>query len=401
MRRRKLVILFLVTSLIFVSPLLAKCQRLRVSIISERYQIETLSDFARTFGEKHGVKVEIVDHTTDVQVLMSTLFAGKVDIIVGVPHDWLPGLVRTGSIHPLNDYFDPEEVDSFLSLAIGAWSLNKDLYGIPISIDTSLLIVNESRVEQPPETWHALENIAREKGFLFDTHTLEGMWPFFSAYGVSERNLYEKPFKIAVSEAFEAIGFIQELGNEGIINLEQARRPDVKNFFRKEKVGMIIGGSWLLEGFSEEGLRVKVFPIPKPADDKIPKPFSFVDAIVLSAYSQNKEIAADFIREATVVGNNFERLWLGNFWAPSRKDILEQPEWRSTYPIAAKIGDQVKDSLPFPNMYEAGYSWEPINRAISDILSSQKTGDEAAEALKAAEDEVNKEIKSISQQKSL
>jgi len=362
-------------------------------MISERYQIETLSDLARTFGEEHGVEVEIVVHTADVQVLMSTLFAGKVDIIVGVPHDWLPGLVRTGSIHPLNDYFDPEEVDSFLSLATGAWSYDQELYGIPISIDTSLLIVNESQVEQLPTTWHALENIARTRGFLFDAHTLEGMWPFFSAYGVSERNLHEKTFQIAVSEAFEGIGFVQELDNEGIINVEQARRPDAEDFFRNEEVGMIIGGSWLLEGFSKEGLRVKVVPIPKLADDKTPKPFSFVDAIVLSGYSQNKEIAADFIRETTLVGNNFERLWLGNFWAPSRKDILEQPWWQSTYPIAAKIGDQVKDSLPLPNMYEAGYSWEPINRAISDILSSQKT---AAEALEAAENEVKEEIKSFS-----
>lgn len=398
MRRPKLVILFLVTSLIFVSSLLAECQVLTVSMISERYQIETLSDLAHTFEQEHpGVRVRIVDHTARVQVLMSTLLvAGEVDIIVGVPHDWLPGLVRRGSIHPLNDYFNPQEVDSFLSLATGAWSLNQELYGIPISIDTSLLIVNESLVGQLPETWDAFVNIAETEKFLFDAHTLEGMWPFFSAYGVSQRNLYEETFEIAVPEAFEAIRFVQRLGNEGIINLEQARRPDAEDFFRNEEVGMIIGGSWLLEGFLDEGLTVRVVPIPKLADDRTPKPFSFVDAIVLSGYSQNREIAANFIREITLVRNNFERLWLGNFWAPSRRDILEQPSWQIKYPIAAKIGDQVRDSVPFPNMYEAGYSWEPINRAISDILSSQKTEDEAAEALQAAEDEVKREIRSLS-----
>lgn len=396
MRRHKLVILFLVTPLILVSPLLAGYQKLTVSIISERYQIETLSDLARTFGEKHGIEVKIVDHTADVQTLMSTLFTREVDIIVGVPHDWLPGLVRAGSIHALNDYFDPEEVDSFLSLATGAWSLNQELYGIPISIDTSLLIVNESQVEQLPRTWDALVNIAKTKGFLFDAQTLEGIWPFFSAYGVSERNLHEKTFQIAVAEAFEAIGFVQELDKEGIINVEHARRPDAEDFFRNEEVGMIIGGSWLLDDFSKEGLRVKAVPIPKPADDKTPKPFSFVDAIVLNGYSKNKKIAADFIRETTLVGNNFEKLWLGNFWAPSRKDILEQPWWQSTYPIAARIADQVEDSLPLPNMYEAGYSWEPVNRALSDILGNRRTEDEAAEVLEAAEDEVREDIKSFS-----
>lgn len=396
MRRHKLVILFLVTPLILVSPLLAGYQKLTVSVISERYQIETLSDLARTFGEKHGIEVKIVDHTADVQTLMSTLFTREVDIIVGVPHDWLPGLVRAGSIHALNDYFDPEEVDSFLSLATGVWSLNQELYGIPISIDTSLLIVNESQVEQLPRTWDALVNIAKTKGFLFDAQTLEGIWPFFSAYGVSEGNLHEKTFQIAVAEAFEAIGFVQELDKEGIINVEYARRPDAEDFFRNEEVGMIIGGSWLLDDFSKEGLRVKAVPIPRPADDKIPKPFSFVDAIVLSGYSKNKKIAADFIRETTLVGNNFEKLWLGNFWAPSRKDILEQPWWQSTYPIAARIADQVEDSLPLPNMYEAGYSWEPVNRALSDILGNRRTEDEAVEVLEAAEDEVREDIKSFS-----
>lgn len=127
--------------------------------------------------------VELPDNTNDKYEIISNALAlqnGEVDII-DADVTWPAIFVNAGWIASLEEHFTKDELDTLLTSAVDAGTINDTLYGIPYRIDSGMLYYRKdllAKYDRPvPETWDELVETSkyimdREK----DMYGIAGSW---------------------------------------------------------------------------------------------------------------------------------------------------------------------------------------------------------------------------------
>ncbi len=378
---------------ILISPVaMAESDELICWADPERQDI--LNEIVNEFTKQTGISVRIVSAPLEdllSQYLEVGLFGNPAslgdtpDIIFDIPHNWIGELVRAKVIAPL-DNFPKENLQEFFATALEALTLNGKLYGLPLSLETHLLIYNKDlfdneALEYPKNswTWDNLIGAARKMsvgdqlGFLFDAKSIAPTWSIFSGHGASlfSKNITTGGLDVELVSpgAIEAAEFLSDLVKNKIILPEYSDGHRISDLFSGGKVAMIIDGSWSLGTYERAGINYGVATIPMFSLEKIAKPFVFTNGIVLDRSAVGKKAAYQFLSFVT----NKENIWNisteGVFQSPSRKDTLAQFEHEDS--IITTIAEQVSLGDSIPNIHEMLYVWSPVNKALNLIIDQE------------------------------
>ncbi|MFQ5796478.1 MAG: extracellular solute-binding protein [Candidatus Bipolaricaulia bacterium] len=357
-----------------------------------------LRDVGTTFTQETGVVVEVVEIAfADLRgQFITTAPTGEgPDILIGA-HDWVGELVVNGLLEPI-DLGD--KASAFNPVALEGFSYGGKLYGTPYGTENVALIYNKDLVSRPPQTWSDLLNMARamtdpEKsiyGYIVQNPDPYHWFPVLSACGGyifgtrPDGSLDPSDIGLATEGAIRGARLFDSMVEQGLLPAG-VDWDTMTGLFFGGKAGMVISGPWLLGGAKSAGINYGVAAIPSiqcpNGAHSVPRPFIGVQGFMVSAFSQNKTLAFDFLLNYVATTETMLELFNRDprppAYLPAFREVASDPD------IAA-FGGQATVGIPMPNIPEMASVWGAWADA-QDLIATQQA--DPAVALRNAVEQI-------------
>lgn len=326
-----------------------------------------LEQIADTFTADHGLEVEIVSKNFDdirTDFIAQAPSGSGPDIVVGA-HDWLGGLIVDGVV----DSVDLGERAAEISqVALDAVSWDGQLYGLPYAVESLGLIRNVDLAPEPISTsWDTALEYAATVGTKFQILIPNATgdagyynYAFQTAFGApifvqnEDGSFSNTPgFGGENGEAFA--NWLADMGKNGLGVLNTDINADISYAeFAAGNSPYVIGGPWSIGTYTDAGMNVAVDPIPSPTD-AIASPFVGVQAFYLSAYSQNKLLANEFLVNYIGSDEGQQVLYEADPRLPAFASLAES---LADDPIISGFIAAAANGTPMPNIPEMGSVWD-------------------------------------------
>ena len=345
--------------------------------------------------------------------LINSLSAGTAGDLFYMDIFWAEYIIKAGQVEPLDDYLAKSTViskDDIIPSLLNAFSFDGKAYGIPKDFNSLALVYNKdlfdvAYIQYPNEndTWDDLENKLAKVVEAFDGEvTGLALAPEFARFGAfayaagwepfvdGKTNLMDPAFK----EAFNWYTGLKEKGL-GVMPADIGQGWG-GGALSTEKVAAALEGAWIL-GFLRDNapnLKYGATLLPKNPGTGQSGNFIYTVAWGINANSKNKD-AAFKVMEALTSPAAQQWVLERGLAIPSRKALADNPYFTKDTPEAQanKIvfeGASAGNVKPF-KFKEYGGKWmDPINVALSEVMSGQKTVDEALEIAQEQLDELTK-----------
>ncbi|HEY8645351.1 MAG TPA: maltose ABC transporter substrate-binding protein [Gaiellaceae bacterium] len=360
------------------------------SIVKQMQQIGDA--FTKKFGV--GVNVQEVAFGDLRDKFIQNAPAGKgPDIIVG-KHDVVGVLGGNGLLEPLT--LTKKVAAGFVPSQVQAFTYNRRLYGLPYASESVALYYNKTLVPKPPTTWAALKTMAKQLqdsgkakwGFaMLDTNAYFA-YPIFTGFGgyvfgIRTTGSYN-PKNVGLDNAgsIAAAREIRGMVTSGLL----AKTMDYETsqtLFKSGQIGMMIDGPWSLPNIKASGVNFGIAIIPKMKGPA--RPFIGTSGFMLSAFSQNKLAAKQFLQTFVPTTSTMDMLY---------NSVPQPMAWKATN---AKIKDpQVKafaasitNGRATPAIPQMTGVWDAWTKAMAGLFNGQ--GD-PADLMKTAADTIRKQV---------
>jgi ABC-type glycerol-3-phosphate transport system substrate-binding protein len=331
-----------------------------------------------------------------------------------------------GFLHPLDEYFTAEEIETtWIPAASEAGTFNDQFMAAPQNNSTQFLYFNrtlfeENGVEPPPAM---VEGTGGEPGLIDEV--VSGRWTWEQVVDAAEQLTLESAGVTdvwglifdQVSRPYQMLALPESLGQpsispdglttDGYLNSEAWIRaatfyydlfntwgvsptgvePDqTTELFASGRVAMFVGGEWNIPTLANtDGLDFAIAAHPYFADGEVATPTGSWHAGV-SAFSEQKDAAAEFVKYLTASPEG-SQIWYdahGHF--PATTELLEAintSEETESFPQSAyRLGVYEAQNTAVPRPQSPGYlEFEDIlNNTLEDI----RNGSDPEEALNAA-----------------
>jgi len=345
--------------------------------------------------------------------LINTLSAGTAGDLFYMDIFWAEYIIKAGQVEPLDDYLAKSTViskDDIIHSLLNAFSFDGKAYGIPKDFNSLALFYNKDHfdiagVTYPNEndTWEDLENKLAKVVEAFGGE-VEGMAlaPDFARFGAfayaagwepfvdGKTNLMDPAFK----EAFNWYTGLKEKGL-GVMPADVGQGWG-GGALATETVATALEGAWILGFLRDEAPNLKYGATLLPKNSKTGQPGNLIYTVAwgINANSQNKD-AAFKVMEALTSPAAQQFILERGLAIPSRKALADNPYFEKDTPEAQANktvfeGASAGYVKPF-KFKEYGGNWmNPINVALSEVMSGQKTVDEALEIAQEQLDELMK-----------
>ena len=345
--------------------------------------------------------------------LINSLSAGTAGDLFYMDIFWAEYIIKAGQVEPLDDYLAKSTViskDDIIPSLLDGFSFDGKVYGIPKDFNSLALVYNKdlfdiAYIQYPNEndTWDDLENKLAKVVEAFDGEvTGLALAPEFARFGAfayaagwepfveGKTNLMDPAFK----EAFNWYVGLKEKGL-GVMPADIGQGWG-GGALSTEKVAAALEGAWIL-GFLRDNapnLKYGATLLPKNSGTGQSGNFIYTVAWGINANSKNKD-AAFKVMEALTSPAAQQWVLERGLAIPSRKALADNPYFKKDTPEAQanKIvfeGASAGNVKPF-KFKEYGGKWmDPINVALSEVMSGQKTVDEALEIAQEQLDELMK-----------
>ena len=345
--------------------------------------------------------------------LINALSAGTAGDLFYMDIFWAEYIIKAGQVEPLDDYLAKSTViskDDIIPSLLDGFSFDGKVYGIPKDFNSLALVYNKdlfdvAYIQYPNEndTWEDLENKLAKVVEAFDGEvTGLALAPEFARFGAfayaagwepfveGKTNLMDPAFK----EAFNWYVGLKEKGL-GVMPADIGQGWG-GGALSTEKVAAALEGAWIL-GFLRDNapnLKYGATLLPKNPGTGQSGNFIYTVAWGINANSKNKD-AAFKVMEALTSPAAQQWVLERGLAIPSRKALADNPYFKKDTPEAQanKIvfeGASAGNVKPF-KFKEYGGKWmDPINVALSEVMSGQKTVDEALEIAQEQLDELMK-----------
>lgn len=345
--------------------------------------------------------------------LINSLSAGTAGDLFYMDIFWAEYIIKAGQVEPLDDYLAKSTViskDDIIPSLLNAFSFDGKAYGIPKDFNSLALVYNKdlfdiAYIQYPNEndTWDDLENKLAKVVEAFDGEvTGLALAPEFARFGAfayatgwepfvdGKTNLMDPAFK----EAFKWYTGLKEKGL-GVMPADIGQGWG-GGALSTEKVAAALEGAWILGFLRDEApnLRYGATLLPKNPGTGQPGNFIYTVAWGINANSKNKDAAFEVMEALT---SPAAQQWIleRGLAIPSRKALADNPYFEKDTPEAQAnkivfLGASAGYVKPF-KFREYGDKWmSPINVALSEVMSGQKTVDEALELAQEQLDELLK-----------
>lgn len=299
------------------------------------------------FEEMTGAKVnmELYAHADYLELLQVKMDAGSDDYdVIGVDVPLVASYATKGWIAPMDEYFSDEEKELFTDVALQAGSWDGVFYSPAMNSSAQLLWYNtallaEAGVELPESTvenrltWEQVVDITADVLSKIDPDGNRGIAGITFGQVSRTYQMNQLPNSMGGAnigeDGFTAVGVVndeawvnaatwyQNLYNEGLA-LKGLTADDAGDFFNAGTVLFMVDGTWRANGAESDGMTDYGYaPVPafEGYEDKVGTPTGSWH-FGIPANSQNKELAAEFIKYMSIGEGN--AMWLaGNGDVPS------------------------------------------------------------------------------------
>lgn len=229
------------------------------------------------------------------------------DLVVTVPHDWLPGLIEAGVVASLDGLVDDATLRDVAPIALEAFSSGGALFGLPVEITGVALIHDRAQVEQVPSNWEAFVDLARSYtgdgrfGFLYpytDPFFSYGWWHAYGGYIFASSGAEgwdDRDLGLGGEAGYAAARVLRDLRHEHALLPASSEYGRMDAEFMAGRTPMIINGTWALGDYLGAGIDVGIAPVPTPPGAVRPwAPLVGVQGIVIGAGASDPAAAVGF-----------------------------------------------------------------------------------------------------------
>lgn len=328
-----------------------------------------LEEAAGAFTDETGVEVKLVQKEFGEirdQFVQQVPTGEGPDIAVGA-HDWLGVLVTNGVVAPVEL---GDSASDYEQVAIDAWSYEGQIYGVPYAIENIGLLRNTDLAPEAPATYDDMIAMGQAAGteypFLvgLDPEASDPyhLYPFQTSFGApvfgtgSDGGYNPDDLQIGNAGGQEFATWLASQGAAGTgvfngnINGDLARENFVAG-----KSPFFLTGPWNVPAAEEAGLNLAVDPIPA-AGGQAAQPFAGVQGFFLSAESENKLAATDFL--VNYIGSEDVQTALYEVGGRTPALTAAYEAAVESDPITAGFGAVGADAVPMPSIPEMGAVWQ-------------------------------------------
>ncbi|MBA3062930.1 ABC transporter substrate-binding protein [bacterium] len=345
--------------------------------------------------------------------LINSLSAGTAGDLFYMDIFWAEYIIKAGQVEPLDDYLAKSTViskDDIIPSLLNAFSFDGKAYGIPKDFNSLALVYNKdlfdvAGVPYPDEkdTWEDLENKFSKLVKHFEGEvTGLALAPEFARFGAFAYAAGWEPFvdgktnlmDPAFLEAFNWYVGLKEKGL-GIMPADIGQGWG-GGALTTEKVAAALEGAWILGFLRDNAPNLKYGATLLPKNPRTGQPGNFIYTVAwgINANSKNKD-AAFKVMEALTSPAAQQWILERGLAIPSRKALADNPYFEKDTPEAQAnkivfLGASAGNVKPFKFKEYGGQWMDPINVALSEVMSGQKTVDEA---LEMAQEQLNELMK--------
>ncbi|MDM5299961.1 extracellular solute-binding protein [Bacillus pumilus] len=345
---------------------------------------EGIQDAVQAFEKQHNVKIKVVEkaYADQLEALRLDGAAGTGPDVITMPHDQIGSAVTEGLLQEIKP--DQKVTDSFTDESIQSQTVNGKLYGLPKSVETTVLFYNKDLVKKAPTTldgWYDLSKkqtkdgqygfVAKWDEIYYAQSVLGGSGGYIfnqkddGSYDVNDIGLNNKG-------AIEGGEYIQTFFSEGLfpkgIIGEQGINV-LNSLFTEKKAAAVISGPWSFGPYQEAGIDYGVTELPTLPNGKHMSSFLGVKSYNVSSYSKNKELAETFIEFLTNEANSKKRFDVTEEIPPVKK-LMKDPMITENAKANA-VSKQTKYATLTPNNPEMAEVWKPIDSALGLIATGR------------------------------
>lgn len=343
-----------------------------------KFEVDTIQKYADEWGEKNGLKVEVIHQSPSVQQFAQAVKseAGP-DAVIGIPNDQLADYVNAGLAAevPESLYIDSD----FSDAAIQACYVTGSRYAVPLSVETTALFYNTDFVSEVPKTWEELvEQASKNGGVQFDATSIYYDLGFVRACGGYIFNYQDGVYNtsdigLANDRAVEAYEFINDLCNKYNVITKDVTADIARSNFQNGKCAYYIGGPWDIDGFTSAGTHFEISEMPTFKEQPFVTPVGTQVSFV-SNESDSTDHAWNFIMY--LVDNGALDMYIAGDRIPAKISDQNMEEIRNNKYSQAFIA-QINNGEPLPTVSEMGQLWSIHTNNIRSMWSGEQTVEEA------------------------
>lgn len=368
-------------------------------------------DIQKSFGNKEAV--ELFEQQNDVDVQVKELpYGGQIEAlrmdgpagtgpdVILIPNDQIGSAVIQGLITPLKPSQDI--LNTFTESSLSALTYKGQLYGIPKSVETIVMVYNKDLIPKLPSSIEDIYNFSKQEtkdgkyGLLAKWDELYYSYGILKGFGgdvfgKSADGSYD-PGKILLNTdgAVKGAEYMQKFYHDGLFPTGIVGNNGlnaIDSLFTSQRAAIVETGPWSFKPYEEAGINYGVAPLPTLPNGKPMGSFMGVKSYSVSYYSKNKELAEKFIEFINNYDNAKHRFELTGE-VPAVKKLVDDPVIKNNEGARA-VAIQSAHAVAMPSIPEMNEIWNPANNALQ-LIATGKQGPK--DALNDAVNAINMQI---------
>lgn len=367
---------------------------------------EMIDELVQEFEQKHpdiDVKVQSVGWDQSYQKLVSGFNAGEAPDVIYGGSRWIASFAAMQAIQPLN-------AEGEKRLALYPKPLQKaaryqgKAYGIPRGFSSRTLIYRTDLIEEPPQTWEELVQVAKKVqqehegiygfGVAGAKHVSTTMQYFNYLFQNGGQVFDEKGnVKLNSPEAAEALQFYADLyrKHQVVPNPLEYNREQLPILFKEGKIAMFVCGPWARQMMARapdnEKTPYKAAPLPK--GEKMANTL-VSDSLMISAQTEHPEAAWTFIQYITSPKEqtqyDIERNTI-----PLQTKEAEDPFFQNDPYVREFYVREFVKMIDYGKPQPAPKAWEPFEEIVTQAVQRALNGEKAEKVLDDAAAQIKKQ----------
>ncbi|MCL4561305.1 MAG: extracellular solute-binding protein [Chloroflexi bacterium] len=352
----------------------------------DKANADMIQELVDAFNQTHpNIKVNAViqpSYDEYKTLIQTSILSGTSPDIAAVDLVWVPGLVASNALEPLDSYIQPDssfDLADFYPLLAGYDVMGGKRYALPVSANNMQLIWNKDLFakagldpETPPKTWNEMQTMSEKCsdpangviGFEFYTQpTGEGItWQFqvwLWAAGGQFLNADNTKAAFNTPEGLKALTYVSNmLAGHGSV-------PGPWGAFGDQKACMQLDGSWLFGYRKDAPFQWGIAAVPYPEGGQTTSNIGGEHLIMFQS-SKNKAAVWEFMKYMTSA--DVQLKWdEATGFLPVRKAVGDNPEYLKW------INDTEPRMLPFAQGMQTAHSRPatPLYTQVSDAFSRE------------------------------
>lgn len=328
----------------------------------------------------YGVELIVEVHDLVRDDFINAIPLGTAPDMIIIPHDQMGPLISQNYLAPISlGTLTPQ----FLASSIEATTIDGQIYGMPLFVESLGFFYNTDLVPVPPTTWAQVQTMGaalQASGDVTYGMALSGTtydtYPLMTAHGGYIFGQFSNgdwnPLDLGIDNPGMIAGlqWIVDRMNDGFMS-SNTDWANAHALFETGQTPFIMAGPWALDRIRASGVNYAITTFP--SQDQPGKPFMGTVAMAINALSTNTAMAQTFLTEFIATESTMTAMSA----ASKRPSAFLPTIAKTTDPDMLTIATIAANGTPMPNIPQMGSVWGPWSDAVVLAISGQKTPLEA------------------------